>query len=450
MADWKSAIQQVWKPALQLQTKALCASVGLSLLFLGVYGLCNWITSQRHDVGTLYFDWERFIPFVPWMFIPYFSIDLFFVAAPFLCRDEEELTVLCQRLLVATIAAGICFLLFPLKFAFQRPHVVGGLGLTIDWFRGMDLPYNLVPSLHIVYQTILVQHYARHTRGLWRAGSNLWFSLIAFSTLLTYQHHFLDVVAGFALGVGCIYFIPEPAPRFPLKRNRRIGFYYAAGAVITILLVIALWPWGAFLLWPTASLGALASAYFDRGPSIFRKNYGSLEWSARIVLAPCLLGQHLSLWYYKRQSRPWDKVTPNLWIGGVLNESAAAGLVEMGVTTVLDLTAEFSEAKSFRALVYRNVPILDLTAPSLAQLQEITSFIERQSPGGIVYCHCKIGYSRSAAAAAAYLLGTGQARDVAEAILLIRQARPTIIIRPEVIAVLEEFAASLPQFAEEI
>ena len=60
------------------RAKAFAASVGLSVLFLIVYGWCNWITAQRHDVGTLYFEWERFIPFVPLMIVPYMSIDLFF------------------------------------------------------------------------------------------------------------------------------------------------------------------------------------------------------------------------------------------------------------------------------------------------------------------------------------------------------------------------------------
>src|SRR4051812_47978909 len=61
--------------------KAIAASIGLSALFLVVYGGCNWITSQRHDVGTFYFEWERAIPFVPFLILPYMSIDLFFVAA---------------------------------------------------------------------------------------------------------------------------------------------------------------------------------------------------------------------------------------------------------------------------------------------------------------------------------------------------------------------------------
>src|ERR1044072_962871 len=90
----------------------------LSALFLVVYGTCNWITSLRTDIGTLYFSWERHIPFVPWMIIPYMSIDLFFIAAPFLCKTDHELRTLSNRIVLAILVAGLCFLLFPLRFAF--------------------------------------------------------------------------------------------------------------------------------------------------------------------------------------------------------------------------------------------------------------------------------------------------------------------------------------------
>ena len=220
--------------------KALGASVGLSVLFVAVYGWCNWITAQRHDVGTLYFEWEHFIPFVPLMIVPYLSIDLFFVAAPFLCRSERELVMFSKRIVAAIVVAGICFLLFPLRFAFERPHASGWLGAIFDWFRGMDQPYNLLPSLHIALRTILAQHYAHHTRGLLRSMSNVWFFFVGLSTLLTYQHHFVDVVAGFALGVYCIYFIRESAPHLPVIENRSVGLYYAAAALKLACIVILL------------------------------------------------------------------------------------------------------------------------------------------------------------------------------------------------------------------
>ena len=307
----------------------------------------------------------------------------------------------------------------------------------------MDQPYNLLPSLHIALRTILAQLYARHTRGLWRSMSNVWFVLVGLSTLLTYQHHFMDVVGGFALGVYCIYFIRESAPQLPIIENRRVGLYFAAAALTLACLIIWFWPWGALLLWPAVALGIVASAYFGLGPVIFRKADGRLHWTARLVLAPCLLGQQLSLQYYRRQCQPWDKVTPEVWIGRILDHNEAAAATRLGVTAVLDLTAEFSEAQPFHAITYRNIPILDLTAPTPTQLNQMATFIDHESRNGVVYIHCKIGYSRTAAAAAAYLLQTGKAGSVTEAVAILRQVRPAIVVRPEIIDALNDFANAL-------
>jgi protein-tyrosine phosphatase len=153
-----------------------------------------------------------------------------------------------------------------------------------------------------------------------------------------------------------------------------------------------------------------------------------------------LLGQEVSRRYYRRQCDAWNELTPRVWIGGVLNRGEAAAAIGNGVTAVLDLTGEFSEAAPFREVTYRNIPILDLTAPTAAQLQEIAGFIDEHAEHGIVYVHCKIGYSRTAAAAAAYLLRSGIALSVEDAIKRIRRARPAVVIRPEVRTALEQFA----------
>lgn len=186
--------------------KAVIISAGLSILFLIVYSGCNWITSRRGNAGTFYFEWERSIPFVPFMILPYMSIDLFFVAAPFLCRTERELRIFSQRVICAIGVAGICFLVFPLRFAFARPHADGWLGAIFDWFRGMDAPYNLLPSLHAALMLILVGVYLRHTRGLVRLAMIVWFALIGLSPVLTYQHHLVDIAGGFVLAGGCFWF----------------------------------------------------------------------------------------------------------------------------------------------------------------------------------------------------------------------------------------------------
>src|SRR5213080_4458847 len=148
--------------------KAFAVSAGLSVLFLIVYSGCNWITGQRGQVGSFYFQWERAIPFVPFFILPYMSIDLFFVAAPFLCRNDRELKILSKRIATAIVIAGLCFLIFPLRFAFPRPHAEGWLGAIFDWFRGVDAPYNLLPSLHAALMLILADVYLRHSRGVVR------------------------------------------------------------------------------------------------------------------------------------------------------------------------------------------------------------------------------------------------------------------------------------------
>jgi predicted protein tyrosine phosphatase len=197
------------------------------------------------------------------------------------------------------------------------------------------------------------------------------------------------------------------------------------------------------LLWPGVALGIVGIAYFGVGPIIFRKTGGQLPWSTWFVLGPCLVGQYLSLLYYRRQCRPWDKITPHVWIGCKLTDRKANTAIRAGVTAVLDLSAEFSEARPFRTIIYKDIPILDLTAPSSGQLSEMASFIAEQSRSGIVYVHCKIGYSRSAAAVAAYLIMSGEAADLEEALAMLRKARPSIVIRPEVISALSEFEGQL-------
>ena len=178
-------------------------SIGLSALFLIVYGSCNWITARRANVGTFYFEWEHAIPFVPFFILPYMSIDLFFVVAPFLCRSDHELSILAKRIAAAIVVAGGCFLLFPLRFAFQSPQAEGWLGAIFDWFRGIDAPHNLLPSLHAALMLILLDVYFRNTRGVVRVAIVIWFALIALSPLLTYQHHVIDIIGGFVLAGLC-------------------------------------------------------------------------------------------------------------------------------------------------------------------------------------------------------------------------------------------------------
>lgn len=424
----------------RLMLEAGAASVGLSLLFVFVYGGTNWLTSLRSDVGTWYFDWERYIPFVPLMVIPYMSIDLFFAAAPLLCTDRRQLKVYCGRTALAIVAGGICFLVWPLKLGITRPRLDGWLSAAFGWFFAADLPYNLCPSLHIALRTILADTYDQHTRGFWRIASAVWFSLIGFSAILTYQHHLVDVAGGFLLATICFYLLPSARHGHEVTPNRRIGLYYMAAGAALIVSTLWLWPWGSILVWPAAACLIATAAYFGFGPAIYRKTNGRLPLSTRLVLAPLVAAQNISLRYYQRQCRAWDEAAPNIWIGRQLSDREAADAVRSGVTAVLDLTAEFSEAAPFLASNYLNVAVLDLTAPTLEQLQQCIDFIRDHARTGIVYVHCKIGYSRSAVVVGSYLLAALIVDSADGAVARLRSVRPSIVVRPEAKCALADFA----------
>ena len=428
--------------------KAAVTSALLCGLFMLAYGGTNALAAHRGVTRAMYFEWERLIPFVPLMIVPYMSIDAFFVLAPFLCRSDRELKVLARRVVIGVLVASLCFLVFPLKFSFDRPTTTGWLGAVFDWFRTMDQPFNQLPSLHMTLRTILAVHYAGHLRGWARAASNVWFSLIGFSTVLTYQHHVIDVFGGVLLGAACVYLVPnEPVAIRPV-RTPRVGWYYAAAAALAAagaaaLFALARMPWqaaGLLLVYVAVSLGVVAVGYSRFGGDVYRKADGRIHWTARVLLAPVMLAQWLSLKHYARRADRWNEVTDQLWVGRWLNRKDAAALRAAGAVAVLDLTCEFDGCGRREGLAYLNVPVLDLTRPTRADLDQAVAFIDAHADRGPVYVHCKAGFSRSAAVAGAYLIRRGIARGAAEAAHLLRAKRPGIVLRPEVLDVLAEEA----------
>lgn len=414
-------------------------SAALSALFLVVYLFCNWISSLRPHVPSLCFTWERAIPFVAAFIVPYMSVDLFFIAAPFLVKSDGERTTLIRRIVAAILIAGVCFLLFPLRLSFVRPHVDGFLGVIFNNFRSVDKPFNEFPSLHIALCIILAAAYIPHFKGASRLIVGIWFVLMGVSPLLTYQHHVVDILGGVALAVFCLHFFDRQPIRQPFQPNRLVAGYYAAGGAILLLLSLTWKPWTLLLLWPATSLAIVAAGYLWLGPGIFRKKNGVVPWTTWVLLGPVLIGQRISLIFYSCRCRAYDRFTENVWIGRKLCASEARQACESGITAVVDLTAEFSEPACLRALPYLQVAILDLTPPTAEQIDQAVSFIRRHARHGIVYLHCKVGYSRTAAVAGASLMATRHFDDVGQVIAALCKARASIIIRPEALAALRNY-----------
>ena len=406
-------------------------AIGTSLLFMVLYSGTAYLTSLRSDVGTWYYRWERFIPFVPEMVVPYMSIDVFFFFAPFLCRDRKELRVLGWRLTAVIVIAALCFLIYPLKLAVDRPVAEGFFGAIYNWFTSVDRPYNLCPSMHIALRTVLAVHYGKHCGGWLRVLMNFWFFLIGCSTLLLYQHHVIDVAGGFMLALLVMYAFDGQPWKLPKVGGLRFAAMYGSAAILFALPVAAASKLGWLTIWPAVSCGLVAFGYAWAGPAVYRRHDGRLSWPARCVLGPVLAGQWLSWKHYARQSEKLDHVSDGVWIGRHLSDAEAREIVDTPINAVVDLCNAFNESLTLRELERLEMPILDLTAPNRQQLEQAIAFIERHRDRGVLV-HCKAGYSRSAAIVAAWLVASGRAGSPEEAFEILQKARPQIVIRPEI------------------
>lgn len=403
----------------------------LAPLFFLSYGYANGVAAARTGVPSIVFDWERAIPFWAWTIVPYWSIDLFYGISLFVCRDRRELDTQGLRLLTAQALAIACFLLWPLRFSFQRPDSDGVFGWLFDVLLGFDKPFNQAPSLHIVLLIVLWVRFAAHLRGAWRWLLHGWFALIGVSVLTTYQHHFVDVPTGLLAGWLCVWLWPERAPApwrgAALARDAqrwKLALLYASGAAACA--AVAWWLRGAgwWLLWPAWSLALVAANYAALGANGFQKRAdGRLSAAARWLFAPYLLGAWLnSRWWTRRAPQP-VAVADGVWLGRV------PGAGERGAfAAIVDCSAELSLPAWREGDAVR--PMLDLVAPTPAQLGEAAQDIERLRARGEVLVCCALGYSRSAAAVAAWLLRSGRARSLEAAIDTLRRARPAIVLGP--------------------
>lgn len=423
----------------------------LAPFFYLSYGFANHLAAQRGDVGTVVFAWEHHIPFVAWTIVPYWSINLFYGLSLFLCRTRDELHAHGRRLLTAQLVAVSCFLLFPLGFTFVRPDSDGIPGLFFAALNGFDKPFNQAPSLHIALLVILWDLYRRLMSRSWHWLLHGWSLLIAVSVLTTYQHHFVDIPTGALLGLLCLWLWPLDAPS-PLRTariaddpsRRRLALYYAIGAAACFAMAgfgaatfggIALW-----LCWPGVALLMVALHYAVFGVEGFQKEAdGRIAHATRWLLAPHRLGAWINSRLWTRREPPAATIAQRVQLGRMPTAGQARAL---GIVRIVDVSAELSAPAG---IPVRCVPMLDLIAPTAVQLTAAAEAIETQlaaGDGDVLVC-CALGYSRSAAAVAAWLLHTGRAERVDEAVERIRRARPQLVLRAahrQALSSLEPFA----------
>lgn len=401
----------------------------LAPLFFGTYGFANWFTGQRDDVGSLVFAWEQQIPLWPWTIIPYWSIDLLYGLSFLLPATRGEMDRHGLRLVTAQVICIACFLLWPLRFTFDRPALDGLFGLMFDVLMGFDKPFNQAPSLHITLLVVLWACFAHYAAGLWRVVLHVWFFLIGLSVLTTWQHHFIDVPTGMLAGFFCLWLWPSErhSPLFAWRLARdpqrwRLALRYGFGAALCSALAIHFGGFALWLLWPALSLLMVTLNYALFDAQGFQKRAdGRLSAASNWLLAPYLAAAWINSRAWTRNHPQPDEVADGVWLGRIPARGEGQAFA-----AIADLCAELPcrvEGK-----VYRELASLDLVAPSTAHCLQAAVAIEDLRQHGAVLVCCALGYSRSATAIAAWLLHSGRCRSVAEAVSLLRQARPRVVL----------------------
>ena len=166
-----------------------------------VYSLTDYLTALRTLRVRVHLDSELAIPFVPSMTVFYVSILPLLWLAPFTLRTRDELRALVRSLSLVTLFAGIGFLLLPAQLAYTAQDIPARWAWLYDVADTLNLHYNLAPSLHVALATTCVDAYTRRASAAATVGLWAWGAGIALSTLLTHQHHVLDVASGFLLAI---------------------------------------------------------------------------------------------------------------------------------------------------------------------------------------------------------------------------------------------------------
>jgi protein-tyrosine phosphatase len=197
---------------------------------------------------------------------------------------------------------------------------------------------------------------------------------------------------------------------------------YCAGAAAFALAAWSLGGAAWWLLWPAWSLAMVALNYAVFGAAGFQKrDDGRLSLAARWLYAPYLLGAWInSRWWTRRAPQP-VAVIDGVWLGrvpGAGQRGEFAALVDCSAELSLPVWREGDAVR----------PMLDLVAPTPGQLREAAQDIECLRQRGKTLVCCALGYSRSAAAVAAWLLLSGRADSIEEAIAILRKAQPAIVL----------------------
>ncbi|PIF47445.1 protein-tyrosine phosphatase [Chryseobacterium sp. 52] len=380
----------------QIYAFALCAFV-----FMIVYNFATWYTLRLEKVPSFVFDFEKYIPFLPWSIIPYMTSGIFFCLVFFLCTDREQLKVLTKRMLFSTVTAGLCFIIFPLRFSLIKPETEGSIfSSSFQFLKVFDSPFNQSPSLHIAFAFIFWTVFRDFKK--FRSLSMLWLIVLGISTLTTYQHHFIDIISGIILAHISFMIFPYRNKDFRYRNFHMANFYFLFGWILILAALLLdkfsghLW---LIFLWPSAMSIIIGYQYQKNNIHFLKDKNGSISLARKIFYAPYLMMYQIFWKFLRKNKRPLE-IVPRIYISSRPGREDLHNF-EIGRNTfVYDLSAEIEEISELKKMsLYHSAPFLDIGTLDRNEtkklVKEITENYKKLPVDGKIFIHCTMGFTRS-------------------------------------------------------
>ena len=195
--------------------------LGIILVAFTYFAVNHIMAYFGHTVWDPEFPWDRAIPVIPWMIVPYSTLFILNPLPIFIHprheRGRMELLLTLQAIATLTLVSCLFFILLPAEIDMRNQIpadiLAGGGGIFGGMFRNIhfsDAPWNSWPSLHISQSLVLMMVVSRWFNRDWSEKSwskpllyLLWvnWALLVISTVTTKQHYLWDVATGMLLGV---------------------------------------------------------------------------------------------------------------------------------------------------------------------------------------------------------------------------------------------------------
>ncbi len=417
----------------------------MGIYFFLLYGVANQYAALTAPHPSIPMSWEENIPFVPIFIIPYMSSDIIFIIAFFLPYTRLELRILAARIFFIVSISTIVFFLFPLEYSFHKPPIES-FSILFGMLKA-DLPFNQLPSLHVAFAVVLWFSMKKYLHGLIRYLMLGWLWMVVISTLFVYQHHFIDLPFGAAVGLLAVYVISEERQlpfthSFTTPRGLKMALYYIVGAAI--LTISAFWlqsHLSILLLWIAIAMLSVSVIYAFGLNEWLSGKEAKASWWQWVLFAPYYIGHYISWCYYRHKIPLMHQLDTNIYIGRHPSQYEYGLLQERGIVLTLNLATEQQIQRCMMPQI--RLPFLDQTIQSPQYLHKGVMLIE-QHLNKPIYIHCALGMSRTILLASAWLVYRGYSVESAQNI--VRKARPMYVASPYMqltLEIYEEYINSL-------